>query len=107
MQKYYPSIQTLRGVFFLLILAFHCKVPFANFGWGGVEAFFVISSFFLVRKQWGNNSLKISEQTRHRMARLYPPYIAVLFVATLIISVVVTVVYDRFFSTTIKKMGGK
>lgn len=94
MQKYYPSIQTLRGVFFLLILAFHCNVPFANFGWGGVEAFFVISSFFLVRKQWGNNSLKISEQTRHRMARLYPPYIAVLFVATLYVLLNKKIPYD-------------
>ncbi len=38
MQTYYPSIQILRGVFFLLILAFYCNVPFAEFGWVG-EAF--------------------------------------------------------------------
>lgn len=35
MRRYYPSIQILRGVLFLLILAFHCNVPYVNFGWGG------------------------------------------------------------------------
>ncbi len=34
MEQYYPSIQILRAVLFLLILAFHCNVPYANFGWG-------------------------------------------------------------------------
>lgn len=49
---------------------------------GGVEAFFVISAFFLVRKYWGN-ALEVKKQFKHRMARLYPPYIAVLIVAVL------------------------
>lgn len=94
MKKYYPSIQILRGIFFLFILAFHCNVPFTNFGWGGVEAFFVISAFFLVRKQWGNDSLNVKEQIRHRIVRLYPPYIAVLFIAALYALLVKTMPYD-------------
>lgn len=81
MKKYYPSIQVLRGVLFLFILAFHCGAPYANFGWGGVEAFFVISAFFLVRKYWRSETLSVKQQFRHRIARLYPPYIAVLIVA--------------------------
>ena len=56
MMRYYPSIQIFRGILFLLILAFHCGIPYANLGWGGVEALFVISEFFLVVKQWGSVS---------------------------------------------------
>lgn len=94
MKKYYPSIQIFRGVLFLFVLAFHCNVPYANFGWGGVEAFFVISVFFLVRKQWGNENLKVKEQIRHRIVRLYPPYIAALFVAALYALLMKTIPYD-------------
>lgn len=81
MKKYYPSIQVLRGVLFIFILAFHCGIPCASFGWGGVEAFFVISTFFLVRKYWGKESISVKEQFKHRMTRLYPPYIIVLILA--------------------------
>ena len=36
MKKYYPSIQVLRGVLFLLILAFHSEAPYSSiFGGGG------------------------------------------------------------------------
>lgn len=94
MRKYYPSIQILRGVLFLFILAFHCNAPLAEFGWGGVEAFFVISSFFLIRKHWGNDSLNVAEQTIHRIKRLYPPFIVVLFVAALYALFVNKIPYD-------------
>lgn len=50
---------------------------------GGVEAFFVISAFFLVRKYWGSQTISVKDQFRHRITRLYPPYIAVLIVAAL------------------------
>lgn len=83
MKKHYPSIQILRAVLFLFVLAFHCGVPYANFGWGGIEAFFVISVFFLVRKCWGSATLSVKQQVCHRIARLYPPYLAVLVVAAL------------------------
>ena len=50
---------------------------------GGVEAFFVISAFFLVRKYWGGGSISVKDQFKHRITRLYPPYVAVLIVAAL------------------------
>ena len=50
---------------------------------GGVEAFFVISAFFLVQKCWGNQNLNVKNQFKHRITRLYPPYIAVLIVAVM------------------------
>lgn len=52
MKKISPYIQVFRAVLFLLILAFHCGVPYADFGWAGVETFFVISSFFMTRNKW-------------------------------------------------------
>ena len=95
MNKYYPRIHIFWGLLFLFILAFHCDVPYANLGWGGVEAFFVISVFFLVRKQWGNDSyLNVKKQIQHRIARLYPSYIAVLFVAALYALLVKAIPYD-------------
>ncbi len=83
MKKYYPSIQILRGFLFILICAFHCGVPFTDLCWGGIEAFFVISAFFLVKKYYGNNELSVKKQFMHRICRLYPPYIVVLIIATL------------------------
>lgn len=94
MNKYYPNIQVLRGVLFLFILAFHCGVPYGNFGWGGVEAFFVISAFFLVRKYWGSETINVRDQFRHRITRLYPPYIVVLIVATLYALMVKAIPFD-------------
>lgn len=94
MQRYYSSIQIFRGMLFLCILAFHCNAPYAQFGWGGVEAFFVISSFFLVRKQYGNDELIIAKQFKHRILRLYPPYIPVLLVAALFALLLGKLPYD-------------
>lgn len=94
MKKYYPSIQILRGVFFLSILAFHCNIPYFNLGWGAVESFFVISTFFLVRKQWENPDLNVKKQMLHRILRLYPPYIAILIIAVLYALVVKEMPYD-------------
>lgn len=94
MKKYYPSIQMLRGMFFLSILAFHCNIPYVNLGWGGVESFFVISAFFLVRKQWGNDNLNVIEQMKHRINRLYPPYIVILIIAILYTLAVKVMPYD-------------
>ncbi len=94
MKKRYPSIQILRGVLFLFILAFHCGAPYANIGWGGVESFFVISAFFLVKKQYGNSELVILNQFKYRITRLYPPYLAVLFIAALYALLKKAIPYD-------------
>ena len=51
-----------------------------KFGLGGVEAFFVISSFFLTRKFLENDNIRIKEQFFHRIKRLYPPYILILII---------------------------
>lgn len=50
---------------------------------GGVETFFVLSSFFLVNKYWGTDNLNVSSQFKHRIIRLYPPYVAVVVMAAI------------------------
>lgn len=44
------GIQLLRAVLFLGIIAFHSNVPYTQMLWGGVEFFFIISSYFLTLK---------------------------------------------------------
>lgn len=82
MNKKFNLVQSFRGVLFLFILAFHCKIPFCNFGWSGVETFFIMSSFFMTRKYY-NNSFSIKCELLHRIARLYPAYIILLIIALL------------------------
>lgn len=48
---------------------------------GGVNAFFVLSAFFLVQKQWMKETVDIKAQFQHRIHRLYPPYIVVILIA--------------------------
>lgn len=93
-KKYYPSIQIFRAILFIFVLGFHCNVPFFNLGWGGVEAFFVISAFFLVKKQYGNGDISIRRQFTHRIARLYPPYIVVLVVVVCITLLMKKIPFD-------------
>lgn len=77
------KIQIFRGFLFVIILCFHCGAPFAALGWGGVETFFVISSFFLTRKILLTGDETIKSRISHRIKRLYPPYILVLVVAVI------------------------
>ena len=79
----YNSIQIYRGLLFLGVLCFHCGVPFFSFGWAGVETFFVLSSFFIVKKLYPSDTVKWREQSVRRIQRLYPPYLAVLLVGAL------------------------
>lgn len=81
LKKSYQSIQILRGILFIIILSFHCGVPFSNMGWAGVEFFFVLSSFFLVNKFCNNTEIDLKKQFIHRIMRLYPPYLIVVFIA--------------------------
>lgn len=63
---------------------------------GGVESFFVISAFFLVRKQWGNKKLDVKKQFKYRIYRLYPQYVAVLLIAVVYALLRRFVPYDFF-----------
>lgn len=98
MKKISPYIQVFRAVLFLLILAFHCGVPYADFGWAGVETFFVISSFFMTRNKWDKMEIggviDVKRNFLHRVTRLYPPYSAVIVIAALYVFMTKRIPYD-------------
>ncbi len=90
-----PGIEILRGCAALFVLLFHYKVPtgiliidliwepFRQFGWTGVDLFFVISGFCI---HWGygeDKHFKPLEYIWRRFRRIYPPYFFALLFAIL------------------------
>lgn len=83
MKKKMPRIQMLRGILFILILAFHSGVPYSDLWWSGVESFFLLSAFFLTKKLFGKNTVSVITQFFYRIKRLYLPYLLLLVMAFL------------------------
>lgn len=86
------GIQMLRAVLFIAICAFHCGVRMFEIAWGGVETFFVLSSFFLVYRYYGHAEIKVFEQCKKRIKRLYIPYLVIMCLILLLL--VDSVSYD-------------
>ncbi|GEM_PF-6820487 len=80
------SIQGIRTICFIFIFLFHCNVIGFEFGWFGIETFFVISGFMLTQKLLQNNKKDIDfiNLTKKRLIRLYPEYILILIGAILL-----------------------
>lgn len=47
-------------------------------GWGGVQAFLVLSAFFVTKKLYYSNRICFKEELKHRIKRLYPSYLLIL-----------------------------
>ncbi len=76
------GIQVLRTMLFFGIVMFHFGIKGASFLWGGVETFFVISSFFMTKRLIGkDHSIFIWKEFWGRIKRLYPVYLIVLLMA--------------------------
>lgn len=89
MQSEIKWLQALRGVAVLLVILFHIAVQenattpslqylafFENFGYGGVNLFFVISGFvmaYISQDRWGNRE-KWRDFVTRRAVRIYPTY---------------------------------
>lgn len=88
--KRYNGIQILRAVVFVGIVAFHSGVPGSQMLWGGVEIFFVVSSYFLTKKlsKVSASEIEVIPNIKHRIARLMPVYylllIGVFFVVAIL-----------------------
>lgn len=85
--KRYDNIQILRAVLFIGIAAFHSGVPGSQILWGGVEIFFVISSYFLTKKlsKVSVGEIELIPNITHRITRLMPVYYLVLIGVVLVV----------------------
>ncbi len=79
-RKKYNGVQILRAILFIGIVAFHSGMPGSQMMWGGVEVFFVLSSYFLTKKlsQVSTSEIKVIPNIKHRIIRLIPVYYLVL-----------------------------
>lgn len=73
------SVDGLRFFLFLGIFLFHAWSDYFPLGWGGVECFLLITSFFLTSKLLKQNpaDICIIPSIIKRANRLYPPYITI------------------------------
>ena len=71
-----PDIEGLRGVAVLLVLLFHARVPGFQYGFVGVDVFFVISGFVislkLLKEYRDTNTVDLPHFYGWRFQRLLP-----------------------------------
>ncbi|HEY2721122.1 MAG TPA: acyltransferase [Chitinophagaceae bacterium] len=87
-RTYYPGLDGIRGLAILLVILYHnfSFITFLNFGWLGVDLFFVLSGFLITE------ILLISKNAENyfkhfylrRILRIFPLYYLVLFFFLLI-----------------------
>lgn len=78
-------IERLRGISILLVLLFHLEIPGFQFGFYGVDVFFVISGF-LMASLYGDivTRPQIVNYLLRRCARILPAYYVLILVSTLV-----------------------
>ena len=89
-ERHYPALDGLRGVAIILVLLYHNFnfLPFFNYGWTGVDLFFVLSGFLIT------SILLNAVGTRHylknfyarRALRIFPIYLLTVAVVLLLVS---------------------
>ncbi|WP_269930892.1 acyltransferase family protein [Aminobacter sp. HY435] len=80
--KYEPALDGLRAVAVLVVLAFHCKLPFLKGGFIGVDVFFVLSGYLitslLTLEAEREGRIALGRFYWRRMLRLWPPLLLML-----------------------------
>lgn len=75
-----PTIQSLRGIAILGVLAFHFQISGFESGYLGVDIFFVISGYLITKRIWKIDSTqKYFMYLKSRAKRILPSYGIVLF----------------------------
>lgn len=72
MVKEYRDIQSLRAVAVLLVVGYHLNEDLFNYGYLGVDIFFVISGFIITHIISKKKDFKFLEFYEKRIARIYP-----------------------------------
>lgn len=92
--RYYESLDSIRGLAVLLVVFFHAPLPLfrLDFGWTGVNLFFILSGFLITRillatKEQPFKSYAASFYMR-RMLRIFPLYFAYLMIGVILIAIV-------------------
>ena len=100
MSKYFAQIDGLRAISVILIILYHYKIPFFDFGYLGVDIFFVISGFLITGLLQDEKNLKknkinffISFISR-RFLRLFPTLLIVVILSY--IASIVLIPSDNF-----------
>ena len=83
-RTYYPALDVLRGIAIILVFFYHTFhfIPFFEFGWMGVDLFFVLSGFLIT------DLLLVTQKNKNffrnfyirRFLRIFPLYYLVLTV---------------------------
>jgi len=77
-----PSLDGLRGIAVLLVMAFHAKVPGARGGFLGVDVFFVLSGYLVVRllrvEHDVSGGLDLRRFYTRRLRRIFPALVVML-----------------------------
>ncbi|MBL0155411.1 MAG: acyltransferase [Chitinophagaceae bacterium] len=80
--KYYPSLDGLRGLAIILVICFHYLgfITFFRFGWMGTDLFFVLSGFLITGRlaPYLSNKNLLSVFYRNRFLRIVPVYFSFL-----------------------------
>ena len=78
-------IEKLRGISILLVLLFHMDVPGFQYGYFGVDVFFVISGF-LMASIYGDIATvaEIKNYLLRRCGRILPAYIVVIAITIIL-----------------------
>lgn len=100
---YRSDIDGLRGLAISGVLLFHLGFSSFSGGWIGVDVFFVISGFLITQKihsAFNRGSFSLSAFFASRAKRLFPSYIAVIFVTF----IAAYLIFDRAY---LKNVGGE
>jgi len=80
----FVHIQLLRAIAILMVFGFHLNLPGFRFGFLGVDIFFVISGFLMMKIYSTLGIKKIKQFYLKRFLRLIPAYLVVSLLTTLI-----------------------
>ena len=82
MESLKPHIQFLRAISVLLVFFYHLKIDLFNFGYLGVDIFFVISGYVITSRLYGellkNNNINFTSFYIRRFKRIFPVLIFIL-----------------------------